>query len=154
MSKKLGVLVGLLAVAFPLGISSVASGQTVVRSALHDFRIVTVAENLIQPWSMAFLPGGDMLVTERPGRLRIIRNGQLLPNPVEGVPEVLAQGQGGLLEVAVHPDFATNRFIYLSFAKPIGDGKEGTTALVRGRFENARAIATRCCSPPDSCAGK
>jgi len=138
MTKKFRVLVGLLAVTFSLANSSLVSGQTVVRSALHDFRLVTVAENLIQPWSIAFLPGGDILVTERPGRLRIIRSGKLLPNAVDGVPAVLAQGQGGLLEVAPHPDFATNRFLYLTFAKPIGDGKEGTTVLVRGTFENDR----------------
>jgi glucose/arabinose dehydrogenase len=138
MSKKFRVLVGLLAVTLSLADSSLVSGQTVVRSALHDFRIVPVAEGLMQPWSIAFLPGGDMLVTERPGRLRIIRNGQLLPNPVEGVPAVLAQGQGGLLEVMPHPDFADNRLLYLTYAKPIGDGKEGTTVLVRGRFENDR----------------
>ena len=87
---------------------------------------------------MAFLPGGDMLVTERPGRLRIIRDGHLLPDPVPGVPEVLARGQGGLSDVVPHPDFATNRMLYISFSKPIGDGTEATTAVVRGTFENDR----------------
>lgn len=110
----------------------------VYHSAHHDYRVVTVAEGLIQPWSMAFLPGGDMLVTEKPGRLRIIRNGNLLPDPVAGVPEVLARGQGGLLDVVPHPDFAANRLLYLSFSKPIGDGSEATTAVVRGHFENDR----------------
>jgi glucose/arabinose dehydrogenase len=109
------------------------------RSAEHDFRIVTVAEGLVNPWSIAFLPGGDVLVTERPGRLRIIRDGTLLPVPVEGVPPVLAQGQGGLLDVVPHPQFDTNRLIYLSFSKPLGEGETGaTTAVVRGRFENDR----------------
>ena len=84
------------------------------RSAQHDFRIVTVADGLIVPWGMAFLPGGDMLVTERPGRLRIVRNGQLLPTPVPGVPAVRAGGQGGLLDVVAHPRFAENRLVYLS----------------------------------------
>ena len=79
-----------------------------------------------------------MLVTERPGRLRIVRRGTLLPNAVEGVPEVLAEGQGGLLDVVPHPDFATNRFLYLTYSKPIGDGSSATTALARGRFENDR----------------
>lgn len=115
-----------------------AAAQTVMRSALHDYRVVTVAEGLVQPWSMAFLPGGDMLITERPGRLRIVRNGKLLPNAAEGVPEVLYQGQGGLLEVAPHPDFASNRLLYVSYSKPNADGKSGTTALIRGRFENDR----------------
>lgn len=108
------------------------------KSAHHDYRVVTVVEGLVHPWSIAFLPGGDMLVTERPGRLRIVRNGTLLPDPVPGVPAVLAQGQGGLLDVVPHPDFASNRLIYLSFSKPIGDGSEATTAVVRGRFENDR----------------
>jgi glucose/arabinose dehydrogenase len=117
---------------------TVLIGQSISRSALHDYRLVTVAEGLVMPWSVAFLPGGDTLVTERPGRLRIIRQGKLLPQAVEGTPQVLAQGQGGLLEVMPHPNFATNRLLYLTYSKPIDDGKTGTTALVRGRFENDR----------------
>ena len=122
------------------------SGQSVSRSALHDYRVVTFVDGLVQPWSIAFLPGGDTLITERPGRLRIVRNGKLLPNPVEGVPPVVYQGQGGLLEVAPHPDFATNRLLYITYSKQVGDAppagsKErtpATTALIRARFENDR----------------
>jgi glucose/arabinose dehydrogenase len=122
------------------------SGQQVFRSAFHDYRVVTFAEGLVQPWSIAFLPGGDTLITERPGRLRIVRNGKLLPNAVEGVPPVVYQGQGGLLEVAPHPDFATNRLLYMTYSKQVGDAppagsKErtpATTALIRARFENDR----------------
>jgi glucose/arabinose dehydrogenase len=117
---------------------SVVAQAAVQRSAEHDYQIVTVADGLVNPWSIAFLPGGDMLVTEKPGRLRIIRNGALVPTPVAGVPEVFAQGQGGLLDVLPHPDFATNRLIYLSFSKPYADGEGATTAVVRGRFENDR----------------
>ena len=114
-----------------------ASGQTLVqRSTDHSYRVVTVAEGLVNPWSMAFLPGGDMLITERPGRLRVVRKGKLLEAPVTGVPAVVARGQGGLLDVVPHPNFATNRLIYLSFAKPMGDSAATTTAVVRGRFEN------------------
>lgn len=113
-------------------------GQAVHRSAYHDYRAVTVADGLIHPWSIAFLPGGDLLITEQPGRLRIVRNGNLLPSPVAGVPEVLARGQGGLLDVVPHPDFASNRLLYISYSKPIGDGSEATTAVIRGRFENDR----------------
>ncbi|MDH5589194.1 MAG: PQQ-dependent sugar dehydrogenase, partial [Gemmatimonadota bacterium] len=69
------------------------------RSAQHDFHVVTVAEGLEVPWSMAWLPNGDMLVTERPGRLRVIRDGVLLPDAVPGVPEVRVGGQGGLFDV-------------------------------------------------------
>jgi len=115
----------------------VASAQAPLRSSLHDYRVVTVVDTLVQPWSVAFLPGGDMLVTERPGRLRIVRNGKLLPEAVQGVPEVFYQGQGGLLEVAPHPEFTQNRLLYLTYSKPQGD-KQSTTALVRGRFENDR----------------
>ena len=115
------------------------SGQPpVLRSAFHDYRVVTVADGLDHPWSIAFLPGGDMLVTERPGRLRIVRQGTLLADPAPGVPEVFAEGQGGLLDVVPHPDFASNRLLYLSFSKPSADGSQGTTAVVRGRFENDR----------------
>jgi len=125
-----------LASVLALAVSAPLAAQDVHRSAAHDFRVVTVAEGFEVPWAMAFLPNGDMLVTERPGRLRIVRNGQLLPEPVQGVPAVLAQGQGGLLDVVVHPNFATNRFVYLSFSKPLASG--ATTAVVRGRFENDR----------------
>lgn len=120
------------------------SGQSVSRSALHDYRVVTFADGLVQPWSIAFLPGGDTLITERPGRLRIVRNGKLLPAAVEGVPAVVYEGQGGLLEVAAHPEFAANRLLYITYSKQTGDKTDpkqptpATTALIRGRFENDR----------------
>ena len=123
-------------VAVALLAGSPVAGQEVFKSAHYDFRVVTVADGLVNPWSMAWLPQGDMLITERPGRLRIVRDGVLLPDPVRGVPEVFAQGQGGLFDVLPHPDFATNRWLYLSYARPKGDGS--TTAVVRGRFENDR----------------
>ncbi|MFN2446118.1 MAG: PQQ-dependent sugar dehydrogenase [Vicinamibacterales bacterium] len=131
-------LSSIVIVGFILSSGARISGDTVLRSALHDYRVVTVVAALVQPWSVAFLPGGDMLVTERPGRLRIVRNGALLPQPVDGVPEVVHSTQGGLLEVAPHPNFASNRMLYLSYSKPQGDGTQSTTALVRGRFENDR----------------
>ncbi len=110
--------------------------QELYRSALHDYRVVTVVDGLVRPWSMAWTPEGDMLVTEKPGRLRIVRNGKLLPDPVPGVPAVDDRGQGGLLDVVLHPDFENNRLIYLSFSKPYEDGQGAHTAVVRGRFEN------------------
>jgi len=121
-------------------VTPVLGQAPVLRSANHDYRVVTVADGLINPWSMAFLPEGDMLITERSGRLRLVRNGILRMAPIEGVPEVLAQGQGGLFDVVLHPDFESNRLIYLTFAKPIGDGTEATTAVARGRFENDRLM--------------
>jgi len=121
---------GLLAT---VAVSASAQSDTYY-SAHHDYRAVTVTDGLIQPWSMAWLPNGDMLVTEKPGRLRVVRNGELLPEAVPGVPEVFYRGQGGLFEVVPHPDFAENRWVYLTFSKPVGD--TSTTAIVRGRFEN------------------
>lgn len=115
-----------------------AAQQPVLPSAQHEYRVVTVAEGLVHPWSLAFLPGGDLLVTERPGRLRIIRNGRLLPDPVQGVPRVRTGGQGGLLDVVPHPDFARNRLLYLSYSKYSADTAQGTTAVARGRFVNDR----------------
>ena len=133
------VLPHLVSFAIVLSASApIAAQDTVFRSAQHDYRVVPVVDGLIRPWSIAFLPDGDMLVTERPGRLRIVRNGALLPDPVSGVPEVLAEGQGGLLDVVPHPDFATNRLLYISYSKPRADLERGTTAVIRGRFENDR----------------
>ena len=100
------------------------------------FRVVTFVDGLRNPWSMAWLPNGDMLVTERGGTLRIVRDGRLLPDPVPGVPRVRAQGQGGLQDIALHPDFAANHILYLSYSKPNEDGSLGTTALSRARYEN------------------
>jgi glucose/arabinose dehydrogenase len=97
-------------------------------------RVVPVATGLSHPWSLAFLPDGNMLVTERDGRLRIVRNGVLDAKPIAGVPAVFARVLGGLLEVALHPRFAENRFVYLSYAKG-GDNNLSTTALARGRFD-------------------
>src|SRR5688572_15665267 len=131
-------LVSLAAVVTVLSGTTAVSADGTFKSALHDYRVVTVVDGLVQPWSIAFLPGGDMLITERPGRLRIVRQGKLLPQPVEGVPQVLHSGQGGLLEVMPHPNFATNRLLYITFAKPGADASLSRTALIRGRFENDR----------------
>ena len=135
----LRTLVPCLAAAAILTAPGCAQDQADIhRSALHDFRVVTVADGLVNPWGMAFLPGGDMLVTERPGRLRIVRDGKLLPDPVPGLPAIRAAGQGGLLDVALHPEFAANRLVYFSYSKPSEDGTRGTTAVARGRFESDR----------------
>jgi glucose/arabinose dehydrogenase len=118
--------------------ASLASAQSdgIYFAAHHDYRVVPVAEGLVQPWSMAWLPDGDILVTEKPGRLRIIRDGRLLPEAVPGVPEVFYNGQGGLFEVVPHPDFEDNRWVYLSYSREEGSGS--TTAISRGRLENDR----------------
>jgi aldose sugar dehydrogenase len=108
----------------------------VYNAANHDYRVVTVAEDLVQPWSMAWLPGGDMLITEKPGRLRVVRDGRLLPEAVPGVPEVFYEGQGGLFDVLPHPNFNDNRWVYLTYSKET-EGSSAT-AIARGRFENDR----------------
>ena len=134
-SVKISILAGLVGLCGAASSATLAQSEP-INSALHTFRVVTVVDGLVNPWSMAWLPNGDMLVTERAGRLRIVRDGKLLPDAVPGVPAVRAVGQGGLQDVVVHPNFAMNRLIYLSFAKPNADGSQGTTTIVRGRLEN------------------
>ena len=99
--------------------------------------VVPIVAELELPWSLAFLPNGDILVTEKVGRLRLVRNGQLEAASISGTPEVVARGQGGLLEVALHPDFEQNQIIYLTYSK--GGERGNTTALARGRL-NGMAI--------------
>jgi aldose sugar dehydrogenase len=132
------VCMSAVAVALALSSAHVVTGNTMFRSALHDYRVVTVADGLVQPWSIAFLPDGEVLITERPGRLRVMRQGKLLPEAVEGVPKVFHSSQGGLLEVMPHPNFSSNRLIYLSFSKPGATDSQATTTLVRGRLEGMR----------------
>lgn len=98
-------------------------------------RVATLAEGLEHPWGMAFLPDGRMLVTERPGRLRVVSRDGSVSAPLGGVPRVHAQGQGGLLDVEVDPDFGRNRLVYLSYAEA-GDGGAGT-AVAQGRLGSA-----------------
>lgn len=100
----------------------------------HQIRL-TVTKGLNQPWSMAFLPDGGILITERPGRLRIVRNGVLDPKPVAGLPQIQAQGLAGLMDVALHPRFSENQLIYFTYHKPggiitLGRGKWDGSALV------------------------
>jgi glucose/arabinose dehydrogenase len=95
-------------------------------------RVETLAKGFDHPWALAFLPGTRMLVTERPGRLRIVERDGRVSEPLAGVPKVFAAGQGGLLDVAVSPNFAQDQWIYLSFAEP-GDGGAGT-AVARARL--------------------
>ena len=128
IALRLAVIGALLCV---LAATGVALAQT-FSSERHEFRLVTVVRGLVHPWGLAFLPDGDMLVTERVGRLRIVRNGKLSPSPVPGVPKVALGGQAGLLDVALHPEFAQNRLIYLSY---VGAGEGGSgTEVARARL--------------------
>lgn len=112
-------------------------------------RAVPVAKGLENPWSVTFLPNGDMLVTERPGRLRVVRKGVLDPTPVAGVPQVWATGQGGLLEVLPHPQFAQNQLLYLTYSKPCDKG--ATTALHRGKFDGKALTDAKDLFVADNC---
>jgi glucose/arabinose dehydrogenase len=111
------------------------AGQTRApfRSANVAYRVNTIASGLEHPWSVAFLEGGDMIVTERPGRMRIVDGAGKVSVPVRGLPAVDARGQGGLLDVAIDPHYADNGLIYWSYAEPRGGGTNGTT-VARGRL--------------------
>jgi glucose/arabinose dehydrogenase len=102
-------------------------------SSAGDLKVETVAGGLDHPWSLAFLPDGRILVTERPGRMRIVSRGGKLSPPLAGVPQVLARGQGGLHDVVLDRDFAKNRTIYFSYAEPFDGG--GRTVLARAQLE-------------------
>ncbi len=104
----------------------------------YKIQVDKVADGLANPWSIAFLPNGDLLVTERAGRLRLIHDGVLDPTPIPGVPEVKITVLGGLLDVLLHPDFANNQLLYLSYAKAHEDGTRSTTALARAHFDGER----------------
>jgi glucose/arabinose dehydrogenase len=114
-----------------------ASAQTRLKTDKAEIIVETVASGLDNPWGLAFLPDGRMLVTERPGRLRVVAADGKISPPVTGVPRVSAQGQGGLLDVALDPSFSSNRLVYLSFAEA-GEGG-ASTAVARGRLNDAAA---------------
>jgi glucose/arabinose dehydrogenase len=122
-----------------------ADGPIVLDTGIqHQIRL-TVTKGLNQPWSMAFLPDGNILVTERPGRLRIVRNGVLDPNPVAGVPHVQAQGLSGLMDLALHRRFSENKLIYFTYHKPPVNstgaaGNAGIITLAHGRWDGTALV--------------
>ncbi|MDR6870008.1 glucose/arabinose dehydrogenase [Bosea sp. BE125] len=120
-----------LALALSLPLASVQAQQRFPSSA-GELVVETVASGLEHPWGLAFLPDGRMLVTERPGRLRIVASDGALSRPLTGVPNVAGRGQGGLLDVALDPKFPENRLVYLSFSEPRVGGNG--TSVARGRF--------------------
>jgi glucose/arabinose dehydrogenase len=109
--------------------------QATPKQQPSGYTLVPVVNNLEHPWGMAWLPNGDILITERPGRLRIVRNGTLDPTPIGGVPAVLASGQGGLLDMAIHPNFNETRWVYLTYAA--GDSQNNRTEVARAEFDGA-----------------
>ena len=122
----------------------------------QNIRVVVVARGMSSPWSMVWLPGGDMLITQRTGQLRRLRGGVLDPAPVAGVPQVVASGLGGLMEITLHPQFASNQFVYLSYPKPVGPppatpapgrggagqggGQQSVLAIARGRWDGTALV--------------
>ena len=98
-----------------------------------DFQNITVLENLEHPWGLVWLPNGSMLITERPGRLRIARDGVLDPTPIPGAPEVFAENQGGLLDIALHPRFEENRLVYFTYSH--GTNSANRTRIARATFD-------------------
>lgn len=118
-------------------LAAVAAGLALAApTGAHALKPVEVANGLQNPWALAFLPDGRMLVTEKPGRMRLVERDGKLSAPLAGVPPVDARGQGGLLDVAVDPRFAETRLVYWSYAEP-GDGGNGT-AVARGRLDGTR----------------
>lgn len=118
----------------------------------HRIRVSVLTRGLSHPWAIAFLPGNDMLVTERAGRLRIVRNGVLDPQPVSGLPAIRTDGNGGLMDVAPHPRFESNRLVYFTYTKPVGNGM-GAPALARGRLEGHALTNVEDLLVPDFYAG-
>lgn len=123
-----------------LPVPPLGAGPYVVDTAeMRNLRLVVLARGLAHPWAIAFLPDGRLLVTERPGRLRIVANGVLDPTLVTGVPAVRSAGLGGLEDIALHPRFADNHLVYVTYIKPV-DANRGTPALARGRLEGGALL--------------
>ena len=143
--SALAIAGAMLAAAAPAAAQITKAPAATTKQAI---KAETVAKGLVHPWGLAFLPDGRMLVTERPGRMRIVGKDGKLSEPLQGVPAVYANGQGGLLDVVLSPDFATSGLIYFSYSEPRGGGSNGTTVararLVTqgdgGRLDNFQVI--------------
>jgi glucose/arabinose dehydrogenase len=129
----------------PIGVPHVdlGAGPFVFDTAeQHKIRVVVVTKGLSHPWSLAFLPDGNMLITERAGRLRIVRDGVLDPQPLAGAPKVHAVRNAGLFDIALHPKFADNKLVYFTYSKP-GENNQQATTLARGRLDRAGLTEVR-----------
>jgi len=125
-----------IALSFAAATPALAQAQTRFKTQAGDVRVETVASGLENPWGLEFLPDGRMLVTERPGRLRVVSPDGRVSPPLSGLPRIQARGQGGLLDVAVDPGFAENRTLYLTFSEPRGENGAGTS-VARARLNTA-----------------
>ncbi|MBN9023757.1 MAG: PQQ-dependent sugar dehydrogenase [Rhizobiales bacterium] len=131
-------MIRLLATALAIGLAPTLSATAEVHDTERlPIAVQTVTDGLVHPWGMAFLPDGAILVTERPGTMRIVSPSGVASAPIAGVPEVVSRGQGGLLDVTLHPDFAANRLVYWSYAEA-GEGGTNGTAIARGRLSDDR----------------
>lgn len=111
------------------------SGAALAQSFEATYKLETVVEGLDSPWGLAILPDGDMLVTQLTGQMRVVRNGKLVSQPISGIPDSLYGGQGGLMDVVAHPDFADNRLVYVSLS--VGTADANALRVIRGRFTGA-----------------
>ncbi len=132
------ILVTLITLSFGLFLLSCIN-KTQNSNNAPEFEIKTVVSGLNMPWAMAFLPDGNILVTERGGKLRLVKDGILDPQEITGIPKVYYRGQGGLLDIVLHPNYKENGWIYLSFASPKKDGETGddngaNTELIRAKL--------------------
>ncbi|KQS33459.1 PQQ-dependent sugar dehydrogenase [Dyadobacter sp. Leaf189] len=142
LKKYLPVALGGLLMTASVGLMSYNNATDSPKKSIaeSDLKVDTVATGLTMPWASALLPNGDLLVTERGGKLRLVSKGQLDATPISGIPEVWYKGQGGLLDIALHPDYKTNGWIYISYSSPKKDGEEGddggaNTALMRAKLK-------------------
>lgn len=141
--KKRSNTLKLFIVLATLGVAGLLMGnckEAPKNIAEKNLKVETVVKGLSMPWAMAFLPNGNLLVTERGGKLRLVKNGQLDPQEISGIPEVYFRGQGGLLDVALHPNYKENGWIYISYASPKKEGEAGedrgaNTALMRAKLK-------------------
>ena len=137
----------------PRGAESQPQGKDKAKKAGKTaIRTTVIAGGLWHPWSLAWLPNGDMLVTERNGKLRMVRDGRLDPDPIAGVPKVHSVRLSGLMEVLPHPNFAQNHFLYLTYTKDVGPDQVATT-LARGRLEGHELLDVKDILICDSWAG-
>ena len=139
----------------PIGVPvpALGAGPFVLDTAeQHKIRVTVVTKGLVHPWSLVFLPDGSMLVTERPGRIRVVRNGILDAKPIGGVPQPRTNGNGGLMDIALHPKFADNHLVYFTYDKLV-DKDKGAPTVARGRLEGGELLDVRDLVVTDSYEG-
>jgi len=132
--------IAVLAALFSCNPPNKYSEMPITHSEKLDFYVDTLTSQLKNPWGMVFLPDGRMLITERGGEIRIMKDGKLLEEKIQGVPQVVARGQGGLLDIQLHPDYTNNGWIYLSYSKPVEGDTTAGTAIARAKLEGNNLV--------------